>query len=1295
MKTENKKRDMITKILLSFILVLTVSLTLPTASHSNTLGVTYENGLPVVWGVELPYVVVVERGDSWEKTVWSDGLVEQTFGKPEFVQTSNGYKAYDITTTPTKINVNSKVTPLSFDKTNCTNEIFERDSLDTFIGQEYWSLVTNSGSGWELYDALSLACDYTTSKDSDSQNLTVHRSHPKGEFYSTYSLLDDGSLTKPLLSFVNNPASNGTSVAGLQNIKVSFANVWNNVHVSGLNINGTQISGGTLASMFPVNEPVIITKSDIAGLLQGKSVSFSTDGSNEFIFDSTLGFDDLVAMQITRNPDNTANIVWVYGKSINITLGETITLDPTFGFQSDSVYGVTTSSSADTNCNSGSSLNSISVIAMEDSATSGNCDFFSSQFDVTGIPDGSNLRSAQLKLTVDTASDINCDINAMIAKPSIETASDLKLDVNNGTSYIDNNDWCTTIGQKIITLPDSFETDCESKLTSDWCAVGFTFDSITRDSTDHLLELSDIQLIIQYGTNITPNIPTLNSVAQIADTGSLLLTYTNATNMDNATQPAIANYTIFTGETLFLNTPLKDWNATQEVSNTTSIGAITTSSNFEGLFNFDNGIFTGTLPLLYIDFSNANGLTNLGTGGSALDGTNNGATSGGTGILDQSYSFDGINDYVTLGTTSTFASMHQANAKSTISFWLKADAGLVPDARILSTVSDSNAIGWNIKVGSGTNDKICFGYSAGGGQYEEKCSSADYLLDDSQWHFYVITQDLTLSSLLDHKFYRDGALYDTEQEPSITLSASSTTAFVLNIARRGDAVGYGDFEMDNLFIRLSTVLTPSEIEQLYNNGLSLDPISTQRYYDYSSDNNHALISGNVIPNSSHISSNYSNEAQISNAGLNITSASYPSGTNAFTVNAIITPNQTSQFTMLSATSSVGNILFNIDDSFVAMSINAVDIFNKTLSTSMNSGSATALSITRSVAGVYELYINGTAQSLGITDTTSLGTITNNLWFVGTKPDLTNSGIWRLDEFSIRSDAQTAQDSIDFGKRIVPFSTLATGQTVISPASGTYTDTSVGYDDSQCYKVSAWNSVGESSNSNIKCNTSDSEAGGGGGGSSGGGSGTLFPTSVSNALLLNLGSKTISHSLGEKRTYSLELLWDKTKEFSLTINSIKIGNGNFDSLSIIPELLPTAGKKIIDGKGEIFLTVDAPGDKCNEIQMTARCVYVKTYTIPVTVSVTDLLGINYPDIPAILTISIVDKFPIGLAVVVILLLAVSYPIAKIISQNSKKSSRKSPKQMQKDHQKALKKSEKSERKQAKHDMNLFKKIKKEF
>ena len=1286
---------MITKVIFSAIFVIVLSLTFT----GNPMVSLNPNGIiQIALAESLPVVINTERGDTWEKTIYSDGYVVHTLGKPEFVETSSGYKAYDITTTPTKINVNSKVTPLSFTKSNCTNEIFERDDPNTFIEQEYWSLVTNSGSGWVLYDALSLACDYSTSKDSDSQNLTVHRSHPKGEFYSTYSLLDDGTLTKPLLTFVNNPASNGTSVAGLQNMKVSFANVWNNVHVSGLNINGTQISGGTLSSMFPVNEPVIVTKSDIAGLLQGKSVSFSTNGSNEFIFDSTLGFDDLVAMQITRNPDNTVNIVWIYGKPTNITLGQTITLDPTFGFVSDSVYGVTTTSSANTNCNSGSTLNSISFVTMEDSATSGNCDFFSSQFDVTNVPDGSNLRSAQLKLTVDVASDVNCDINAMIAKPSTETASDLKSDINNGTSYIDNNTWCTSIGQKILTLPDSFQTDCESKLTNNWCAIGFTFNSITRDATDHSLELSDIQLILQYGTNITPNIPTLDSVAQIADTGSLLLTYTNATNFDNSTQPAIANYTIFTGETLFLNTPIKNHNATQETSSATSIGAITTSSNFEGLFHFDSDVRS---TYNFTDYSGDNNhakITKPVTIGDAVWGTSATATSETFATYtdqtdaDASWSY---NDALTRVDVTTDVLDQVSKRDTTVDGicydLVSVDTSFVLRAKIRYTanapasVSSSNEI-----FGLFSGDKTVSGSTA-----------QDYI--GLSQHWIAVGDDNNLQSA-----YGDGQDIQAggSQGAMIDPFTSSSVNRWLEIIRNGTSVTY-QLYTDAYVTKTGT--TQNETVPLTVTGLrymcwknvesggTITGGYTTEVDDIEFWNAQTSANGEATIKTSHINSGFSNEVQFSDAGLNVTSTVYPEAQQAWTVNAIVTNNGTTSIPLISSTMSVGTFLCNVASAYVGCSINGVDLVNKTISPTMRQNSANAVTISRTVAGIYEIFVNGTSQGT-TTDTTTLGTSTGDKYFIGMKPDLTNSKIWRLEELSVRSDAQTTQDSIDFGLRIVPFSTLATGQTVISPASGTYTDTSVGFDDPQCYQVSAWNSIGQSSRSNIKCNTSDSEAvaGGGGSGSASGGGGTEnLPTQISNALLLNLGSKTFSHSLGEKRTYSLELLWDKTKEFSLTVNSIKIGQGSFDSLSIVPELLPLTGKKIVDGKGEIFLTVDAPGDRCDQIQVTARCVYVKTYTIPVTVSVTDLLGTSYTDIPAVLTISVVEKFPIGLAIVVILLLAVSYPIAKIISQNSKKSGRKSPKQMQKDHKKALKKSEKMERKQAKHDMNLFKKIKKEF
>ena len=214
-----------------------------------------------------------------------------------------------------------------------------------------------------------------------------------------------------------------------------------------------------------------------------------------------------------------------------------------------------------------------------------------------------------------------------------------------------------------------------------------------------------------------------------------------------------------------------------------------------------------------------------------------------------------------------------------------------------------------------------------------------------------------------------------------------------------------------------------------------------------------LISGGTTTiNPSDIDTGYSNELQFTNAGLTITSASYPSGTSAWTVNNIVTPDQSTAWTMLSAGSTAGDILFNVDDSFVSMSINGVDIFNKVLSTPMNVNSATAISITRTTSGVYDLFINGTSQALGVTDTTSLGTITDDKWYMGMKPDLTNSGIWRSDEFSVES--QVRANANEFGLRLVQTELATTNS-----ATTTYDDNSVVGGNEYYYSIKAENAVG--------------------------------------------------------------------------------------------------------------------------------------------------------------------------------------------------------------------------------------------
>ena len=214
----------------------------------------------------------------------------------------------------------------------------------------------------------------------------------------------------------------------------------------------------------------------------------------------------------------------------------------------------------------------------------------------------------------------------------------------------------------------------------------------------------------------------------------------------------------------------------------------------------------------------------------------------------------------------------------------------------------------------------------------------------------------------------------------------------------------------------------------------------------------------------------------------------------------------------------------------------------------------------------------------------------------------------------------------------------------------------------------------------------------GGSSGGGGGGGGITSTVANGILLNLNSKSFSLSLGEKRTYPLDLIWDETKEFSLFVKSITISGTGLNSLSVQPEILPVDGKKIINGKGEVLFSIDVPLERCDDIQQTARCVYVKTYAVPVMVTVSDILGTVYPDIPAVLTITITDKFPVGFWIIGVLLVSVTYPIYRIMKEASKKDKRPKPKDIEKNHKKAMKQIHKNDMKNVKHNNSIFKRLK---
>jgi hypothetical protein len=906
---------------------------------------------------------------------------------------------------------------------------------------------------------------------------------------------------------------------------------------------------------------------------------------------------------------------------------------------------------------------------------------------------------------------------------------------------------------------------------------------------------------VTYTIPAVPTAPTVDSVSQVTDTDSLTVGFTNSSNLDSFGQPAITNYTIWTGETKELYQPLHNWNATQEAD----VGAIDTSSDFEGIFHFDSivtdattttydyssedssfktvcsdcdgtkvgllintgadsidtkteyikfkavkvGSPTGTAtinverasvdiatvnfdvstlttgytinevqldtPVTFEDgdrvtFSYSGGAiasayvgfrtgtttnptgytTQLYSGSWATSGTvvlgwtfdsnpttisekiydysgddnhglimddsefpsaselksyfqfeessgtidsncssttstdcltsqvgtvGSGMSYSDTGILNDSLHGDGTSngDITSIGSTSDYNFFHSSPelSSNTVNIWYKKDVSTPTGINYLfGTLGGASSGGYGYSMNINTSNE--FNISL----YNNRvCGNPPYWIIadttsgtsspvDTNWHMVTLVHDV-IAGNDNFLIYSDG-VYDETLVAECDSYATANANYELSLYTYNNGILGTTFDgqLDEFSIWKRS-LDATEISKLYADGVGLDLVTGLPVFD-------------IKPSS--INSDLSNELQITNAGLNVTSTSYPELQQAWTINGLITLNQTTSFPLLSFTTDSGEVLLNLDDSFIALSVGGTDIFNHTLSTTLTEDNANAVTIKRSVDGIYETFINGTrSPDSATTDTTTLGTVTSDLYHIGMDTGLTDTGVWRIDELSIKSSEQSDRDDIDFGLRIIPFTELATGETVTSPASGSYIDTSVGYDDPQCYKVSAWNSVGESTQSNIMCGTSDSEAStpapGGGGSPQSGSSGTQTTSDVTDPVdsalsIVSLFSDTKLVRFNAINDFTFDYEWDTAND--LEILEIIVDLTNAPGFDLVPqEVGEGTFLKGTDGatadnpsKGKIKYTVASPFKQCEVGKVIPDCQDADFYTIPITVVALD-------------------------------------------------------------------------------------------
>ena len=220
-------------------------------------------------------------------------------------------------------------------------------------------------------------------------------------------------------------------------------------------------------------------------------------------------------------------------------------------------------------------------------------------------------------------------------------------------------------------------------------------------------------------------------------------------------------------------------------------------------------------------------LTINDTLGSAVDGTNNSATSDSSSPINSqnSVSFDGNDWCDDFGTTSSYAGMPTADF--TIAFWLNINgaypSGTYPDDAqyILETSYNASNNGITLSMGSGANDGKFFLRLCSSAEQAFNDAYTNALIDeDSYWHHWVFRFDNTNEEL---KIYKDGSdtVAQTITYAGQITTVDSTTWQALLFGRNQDPSDIdrylkGKLSDIGIWYRLITTGADSEVTTLFN-----------------------------------------------------------------------------------------------------------------------------------------------------------------------------------------------------------------------------------------------------------------------------------------------------------------------------------------------------------------------------------------------------------------------------------------------------------------------------------------------
>jgi hypothetical protein len=210
-------------------------------------------------------------------------------------------------------------------------------------------------------------------------------------------------------------------------------------------------------------------------------------------------------------------------------------------------------------------------------------------------------------------------------------------------------------------------------------------------------------------------------------------------------------------------------------------------------------------------------VTNAQTTGDGLGSSANMSVTGATYVTgkvgSKAISFDGTNDYTTVGSsTSQFNFMHNTTHEWTVSFWFKS-SDMSSLGMIFTTMKDTSSQYYGVAIRRNNSSTMAVNFGAGTNQNRLQDTKAGFSTDGN-WHHIVITAKAS-DSTNSLEYWEDGVSLGTTSNSGKVFS--DTDASFAPYIGQANSDQYLDGALDELSI-WNRRLTDSEISTLYNSG---------------------------------------------------------------------------------------------------------------------------------------------------------------------------------------------------------------------------------------------------------------------------------------------------------------------------------------------------------------------------------------------------------------------------------------------------------------------------------------------